>query len=376
MLDGTKVNTKTDWETKRKPDLKQLFEYYMYGKRPAAPAKIESTILHEDTKAFDGKATLREVEIRFDVNGTVTPVPIRLLLVTPNAVAKAPCFVGMNFQGNHTLVADPKVRLPDVWSPDRYPGVVKNRATDAGRGKVLDVWPFELAISKGYAIATFYCGDIQPDRPNVDEGFRKIPGTSETACIMAWAWGVSRAVDYLITDATIDAKRIAVVGHSRLGKVAIVAAAFDDRIALVIPSQAGCGGSGPSRHADAKAEAVKRITTSFPHWFNSNFAKFGESLDKLPFDQHCLAALCAPRPVLFTNAAEDLWANPAGQFEMLKAATPVYELLGVEGMKADNMPDQGKLIDSRLGYFIREGKHSMTPKDWEAYLRFADKWLK
>jgi dienelactone hydrolase len=376
MLDGARVLTRDDWTAKRKPELKSLFEHYMYGQRPAAPATIETALLHEDTRAFGGKATLRETEIRFEVNGIRNPTPIRLLLATPNGVAKAPCFVGMNFQGNHALVGDPKVRLPDAWMYDKYPGVVMNRATDAGRGKVLDVWPFELAISRGYAVATFYSGDIQPDRSAVKEGFRSVPGTEGTACIMAWAWGLSRAVDFLSSHPAIDAKRIAVVGHSRLGKVALVAGAFDERIALVIPHQAGCGGSGPSRHSEPKAEGVKRITTSFPHWFHDRFAAFGESLEKLPFDQHCLVALCAPRPVLFTNAAEDLWANPAGQFEMLKAASPVYELLGVEGLKANRMPVQGGLLESRLGYFLREGKHSMTPKDWEIYLRFADKWMK
>jgi hypothetical protein len=193
---------------------------------------------------------------------------------------------------------------------------------------------------------------------------------------MWWAWGIHRAVDYLATDPRIDAKRIAVVGHSRLGKTALLAGAFDERIALVIPNQAGCGGSAPSRHDDERAETVARITSSFPHWFCGNFAKFGDDPSRLPFDQNCLVALCAPRPVLFTNAAEDLWANPSGQFEVLRAATPAYELLGVEGLAADRMPQPGDpLIASRLGYWIRPGEHAMTLADWKIYMDFADKWL-
>jgi hypothetical protein len=197
-----------------------------------------------------------------------------------------------------------------------------------------------------------------------------------TATIMAWAWGIHRAVDHLLNEPAVDAKRIAVVGHSRLGKTALLAGAFDDRIALTIANQAGCGGSGPSRHKDPKAEGVARITKAFPHWFCTNFEGFGKDPAKLPFDQHALVAMCAPRPVLFTAAAEDLWANPLGQFKVLLAATPVYQLLGVDGLESAAMPKaDAPLIASRLGYWIRGGKHSMGPADWAVYMDFADKWL-
>jgi hypothetical protein len=205
------------------------------------------------------------------------------------------------------------------------------------------------------------------------------PGAEEashTATIMAWAWGIHRAVDHLQQEPAVNGDRIAVVGHSRLGKTALLAGAFDDRIALTVANQAGCGGSGPSRHDDPQAESVARITRAFPHWFCGNFKEFGADPSRLPFDQHALVALCAPRPVLFTAAAEDLWANPAGQFAVLKAATPVYELLGVKGLEADSMPAaDAPLVDSRLGYWIRSGKHAMSPADWKTYMDFADKWL-
>ena len=171
-------------------------------------------------------------------------------------------------------------------------------------------------------------------------------------------------------DDAIDTARIAVVGHSRNGKTALLAAAFDERIDLVIPSQAGCGGTAPSR--GTVGESVKQINDRFPHWFNTTFKAFNEQTDKIPFDQHCLIALCAPRPVLLSNAVEDQWANPAGQFEVLKAAEPVYRLLGAEGCAAETMPETGKLVDSNLGYWIRPGKHSMTKADWEVFLKFAD----
>ncbi len=183
-----------------------------------------------------------------------------------------------------------------------------------------------------------------------------------------------RAVDYLVQDPDIDASRIIVVGHSRLGKTALLAGAFDERIAMAIPLQAGMGGTAPSR--GKVGESIKRINDSFPHWFNGAYKEFNTQPDKLPFDQHCLVALMAPRPVLFPNAVEDTWANPAGQFEVLKAAEPVYRLLKAGGLEAPQMPEVGKLSAGTLGYYIRPGKHSMTAQDWQVFLDFADRHLK
>jgi hypothetical protein len=193
-------------------------------------------------------------------------------------------------------------------------------------------------------------------------------------------------IDYLVTDTDIDKRRIAVVGHSRNGKTALLAAAFDDRIAMAIPTQAGCGGTAPSRVAPElaalqkngrpTAETVAVINKSFPHWFCGNFKAFNEAPEKLPFDQHELIALCAPRPVLVSNATEDQWANPAGQFAMLRAADPIYRLVSKEGCESETMPATGALLNSRLGYYIRPGKHSMTSADWKIWLDYADKWLK
>src|SRR5256714_1101297 len=180
-------------------------------------------------------------------------------------------------------------------------------------------------------------------------------GRRECAAIAAWAWGISRVIDYLLTLKEIDREKIAVVGHSRNGKASVLAAAFDERIALAIPLQAGCGGTAPSR--GTVGESGKAINDHFPHWFNTNFKEVNDRPELLPFDQNDLVALCAPRPVLFSNAEEDSWANPQGQFDVLRAADPVYRLLGVEGLAAVSMPPNNQLVNSRLGYFIRPGKH-------------------
>ena len=373
--DGTRVTTAKEWTKQRRPELKALFAHYMYGHVPPRPSGMKMDVERVDRGLFDGKATEKEITLTL---GTNNAPKIHLLLVVPNHRFKpAPVFVGPNFYGNHTVLSDSAVALPGGWMPKGGPGVVDNRATDAGRGAQVDVWAIEQSIDRGYAVATFYNGDVEPDRPDAAEGIRAYYAKGrkpyDWGAIAAWAWGVSRAVDYLVTDKSVDPEQIAVVGHSRNGKAALVAAAFDERIALAIPLQAGCGGTAPSR--GKIGESVQQINDHFPHWFNAEFKNFNETPDKLPFDQHCLIALCAPRPVLLPNATEDTWANPAGQFEMLQAAAPVYRLLGAGGFEAGSMPEPGTLLDGVLGYYIRPGKHSMTTNDWKVFLDFADKHL-
>lgn len=379
MFDGSPVRTKEDWLNKRRPELKTLFQHYMYGYFPPPP-KIEVQIARVDEKFFGGKATKREVTITFGPQGTP---PIDVLLIVPNKrTGPAPAFIGLNFCGNHLVVKDPSVALPRGWVPDKCTSGKDHRASELDRGREADNWAVEQTIDRGYALATFYHGDLDPDRNDFTDGVhphffaagQKQPRSQDWGAIAAWAWGFHRVVDVLVTQSDIDAKRIAVVGHSRNGKTALLAGAFDERIALVIPHQAGCGGTAPSR--GKIGESVERINTSFPHWFNDEFPKFNQQVDKLPFDQHSLIALCAPRPVLLSNAVEDSWANPDGQFEMLLAADKTYRLLGVEGVAAQERPPLGKLLPSRLGYYIRAGKHSMTAQDWQVFLEFADRNLK
>jgi hypothetical protein len=374
MFNGKPVATKEQWCKERRPELKKLYEHYMFGVSPPAP-KVNAKIERIDKNALGGKATLKEITLTF---AGIDGPKIHLLLVIPNKRdGKAPVFVGMNFAGNHAVLDDPKIQLNPNWMYGNRKGVKNNRATDASRGAETSVWNIEDAIERGYAVATFYSGDIDADQKEVRDGVQKYFGKEyDWSTIAAWAWGYSRVIDYLVTDADIDATKIIAVGHSRNGKTALLAGAFDERIAVIIPHQAGCGGSAPSRRrGEKKAESVKAINTSFPHWFNARFKEFNEEPERLPFDQHCLIAMCAPRPVLLSNAVEDKWANPSGQFELLLAADPVYRLVGAKGAGAKTMPAVGKLLDSPLGYYIRAGTHSMNRDDWRAFLDFADKHL-
>lgn len=383
MFDGQKVEDKETWVRDRRPELKRLFQHYMYGYMPGRP-KMTTVVEREDRHYFSGKATKREVALKIG-----DARPIHVLVILPNHRTKpAPVFVCIAFCGTYAAVNDPTIPIPEGWM---FPGkgVVKNRATEEGRGSAVDVWNIERTIDRGYGVALFYNGDVEPDDKSSRDGVRYhitrmtpsprrgetvgVRGELDWGAIAAWAWGAQRVVDYLVKDHDVDKKRIAVVGHSRNGKAALLAGAFDERIALTIPLQAGCGGTAPSR--GTVGESVTRINTSFPHWFNSNFKQFNDRPELLPFDQHELIALCAPRPVLLSNAEEDTWANPHGQFEMLQAADPVYRLLGVEGLSAAAMPAMNMLVTSRLGYFIRPGAHSMTRTDWDAFLNFADKQL-
>jgi hypothetical protein len=289
-------------------------------------------------------------------------------------------FLGLNFCGNFALTANREVALPEGWMTKACPGCVDGHATEAGRGGQMDVWAVEQSIDRGYTVATIYCGDVEPDLTNATAGIREFLGSGSSqpppkdcGVIAAWAWGISRAVDYLVTDKDIDAKRIAVVGHSRLGKAAMVAGAFDERIALTVPLQAGMGGTAPDR--GKIGESVKAINDRFPHWFNDEFKKFNAQPERLPFDQNCLMAMVAPRAVLIGCATEDTWSNPTGQFEMMREADATYRFLGAGGLEAKDMPPVNHLVASRLGFFIRPGKHSMTSGDWKFFLDYADKMM-
>jgi hypothetical protein len=380
-FDGQRVRNAKQWFNERRPELLALFQHYMYGPLPPRPAAIGAQVMAVYPDFLGGKATLKLVTL---FTGPGDAPQIDLMLVVPNGRrAPAPVFLTLNFCGNQAITSDPRVPLARGWVYSDCKGCSNNVATAASRGAQSDdwpehTWPLAEIVSRGYAFASFYNGDVDSDRADVSSGLyawlangdpaRNLP--ANRGSIIAWAWGFHRCVDYLVTNPDIDAHRIAVMGHSRNGKAALVAAAFDERIAMAFPHQAGCGGTAPSR--GTVGESVKAINDHFPHWFNAEFKQFNDAPDRLPFDQNCLVALCAPRPVLFTCAQDDLWGNPAGQFDVLRAADPVYRFLGVDGLDAKTMPPLNQLVNSRLGYFIRPGKHSLTGEDWKAFLDFAD----
>jgi len=380
--DGKRVGGARQWRGRR-AEILRLFETHVYGRGPRGTPRISFTETSRDPKALGGGATRREITV-FLTGKKDGPRMSLLLYVPNNRTQPAPVFIGMNFSGNHSVSGDPGITLSKSWMRDsKENGVVNNRATEASRGAESRRWPLEMIVKRGYAVATIYYGDLFPDHLNglkdsiIPYFYRKgqtQPGADEWNAIGAWAWGLSRAMDFIESDKELDAKRVALWGHSRLGKAALWAGAQDERFAMVISNESGEGGAALARRNFG--ETVERINTAFPHWFCANFKKYGAQVSALPVDQHMLIALAAPRPVYVASAAEDLWADPRGEFLSAKAAEPVYRLLGTDGLGVAEAPGVHQPVLTTIGYHIRAGKHDVTDYDWEQFLNFADRHLR
>ena len=376
--DGTKIADAAAWRAMRRPELLKLFEREVYGRAPLGrPPALKFVVREEKKDARGGRATRLRVGVLFE--GREDGRQVELLVYLPNgAKGPVPLFLGPNFDGNYTTTDEPDLPVPHHWAMGLFDNKLTNHVpSEAGRGIHQGQWPYDLALERGYGVATVGYGEIEPDaNGHWKEGPRGLaaePGASDWGSIGAWGWALSRAMDYLETEPRVDARRVAVLGFSRLGKTALWAGASDPRFAMVVSLESGAGGAALSKRIFG--ETVANLTKNFPHWFCANFARYAGNEAALPVDQHELLALIAPRPLLIVSATGDLWSDPKGEFLSALGADPVYRLLGTDGLAAKEWPEPSKLVDSTLGYFLCPGKHDVTPEHWRAILDFADKHL-
>jgi hypothetical protein len=378
--DGTKVIDSSVWITKRRPEILDLFATYVYGKFPPAESEITCEEISVNQAALDGRAIRHEIAINYFSNAKKLTINLALYL-PKSASTPVPTFLGSNFNGNHAVDYDESISINTKWMRNTLDekSVVNNRATESSRGFEASRWPLELIIEKGFGVATFYYGDLEADHPDGwKNGIRAVlspDGESsefendDWGAISAWSWGLSRALDYLVTNPAVDSKRVALIGHSRLGKAALWAGALDERFALVISNNSGAGGISLARRDFG--ESIRSINENFPHWFCGNYKRFNDSPETLPVDMHQLAALIAPRPLYIASAQEDAWADPRGEFLAGKNAEPVYALFGKPGLGVAEWPPVNQPVGEFIGYHIRTGKHDVTTYDWQQFLRFA-----
>ncbi|WP_345951968.1 prolyl oligopeptidase family serine peptidase [Mucilaginibacter sp. PAMB04274] len=348
-LNGKKVKRKDVWEHTRRLELLKLFEDNVYGQMPQDFDSIKYQITHLDNSAMGGKAVLKEIDIK--VFRQQQSVGIHLVMFTPlHARQASPLFLLINNRGKNNM--------------------------DPSRISKTEFWPAEQVIDSGYATAVFHVSDLAPDRKEsyANGVLRLYPeqlkAPNGMKAIGAWAWGASRVMDYLQTDKSVDAKKVAIVGHSRGGKAALWLMAQDRRFAMCFASCSGNTGAALTRRRFG--ETIEKINTTFPYWFCDNYKKYNNNEDDLPVDQHMLIALSAPRPVYTTNATKDKWADPSGSYMAIKAAEPVYELYGIKSALDASLPPANKpALQPPLGYHLREGIHDLTAYDWDKFIRFA-----
>src|SRR5215813_2319251 len=376
MSNGKKVRDANSWYKQRRPEILRLFEENQFGRSPGRPADMSFDVFDKGTPALDGKAVRRQVTIYFSKNKSGPKMDL-LIYVPANVSKPVPLFLNLSFAANSSTVDDPGIKPGEVWNRDKK-RVPAPKGQTIGR---LDVGRF---LDAGIGVATVYYGDIEPDfQGDLPYSVRSLylkPGQTEPApndwgAIGAWAWGLSRALDYLETDRDVDAKRVAVLGHSRLGKTALWAGAQDQRFAAVIASCSGEGGAALSRRN--YGETIKHLTapTRYPYQFAANYQQFGDRVEQFPVDAHMLIALIAPRPLLLQTGDQDGWSDPKGEFLSAVAASPTYRLLGKQGLDSDQMPPDGQLVGGTLSYYMHKGGHGTVPSDWEVFLKFLQMHL-
>jgi len=382
--DGRPATTADQWRSTSRPHQFALLERHVYGRRlPAVPVSVVGDVDRAAATLADGaKATRLQARLRLGEapNAPTTDV----LLYLPEAADPVPVFLHLNFKGNQAEHPDPGIRLCAAWLPDDPKhGIVEHRATEASRAVHARRWPVETLLARGYGVATACYGDVFPDRADGRAASalaslgRPLEGdlpADEPGAIATWAWQLSRILDWLVTLPEVDATRVVVVGHSRNGKAAVWAGACDERFAMVVSNESGCGGAALERRN--YGETIEAITRRFPHWFCPAFRTFADRETDLPVDAHVTLAMAAPRPLYVASAIDDRWADPKGEFLAAVAAAPVWTLFGLEGLGTADWPPVDTPVGRTIGYHVRAGKHDLLEEDWRRFADHADRTLR
>lgn len=380
--DGSVIRSVEEWEQYR-PELLELFRTEMYGHAPTDLSRIHYEMFDCDTSALNGKATRIQVRMFWELKNSQRYTDMLVYLPNikdNNGFVRVPVLVGLNFQGNHSVNADPGIHLTDAYIEGpgfffKNNGIVDNKATEDARGNNANHWPIEQILDRGFGIATAYRGEISADEKGTVDGVQNVyPELKDRednwATIATWAWTLSRMADWLVTNERVDTSKLCVFGFSRLGKTAVWAAANDQRFSALISQESGSGGVKLFR--SGIGEDIQRLCTVFPHWYCKNFRKYMGHDTELPFDQNQVLSLVAPRAIYVSSATDDNYSYPKGEFEGLKAAAPVYALYGTENILPDNQPEECRPvgIGTSLGYHVRPGGHDVKTYDWDCYLLF------
>ncbi len=385
--DGVAAATAKEWEQTSRPYQLRQLQRFVYGEPlPAVPVSVVGAVERKEvTLAGPGDASTPAVRLQAKLklgtaaNARVTDV---LVYLPADASGPAPTFLKLNFAGNQAETPDADVWITPSWMREGE-GVEEHRATEATRGINARRFPAAEMVSRGFGMATAYCGDIFPDHhegrgesvlPSLGRPVDGDLAANEPGAIAAWAWGLSRILDWLLTLPEVDHDAVIVLGHSRLGKTALWAGACDPRFAMVVSNESGCGGAALSRRN--YGETVGVITSRFPHWFCPSFGTYAGRELELPVDQHTLLGMVAPRPLYVASAEGDRWADPRGEFLSAEAVSPVWKLYGRTGLGTKAYPEVGTSVGDYVRYHVRAGKHDLLLEDWQHFAEMAEQTLR
>lgn len=377
--DGERVETKEQWLGKRRPELLKMFQKIMYGELPPPPDRVAYTLLTEKKDARNGLAVRREIRMDFLMNNGMRRMAIMLLYIPACIQGKVPVAVSLTFGGNESVTTEEDITMTGQMG--------KRDSSFLRPGAKTERWPIDSIMKRGYALAICsyhdFFADTYDDRwqTSVYELFRskeELNGRPENAsAISAWAWGYSRMLDCLETIPEIDAGKALCVGHSRLGKTSLWAGVNDERFKVVCVNDSGCGGASLSRRLYGETLfSMYHSNKIGTYWFNDEMEQYCRHPENLPFDQHELLALVAPRTLCVHSASEDRWADPKGEYLAEYFAGPAFQILGKEPLASDVPPPPDTPVGTDVSYMVRSGVHAILAEDWKHYLDVADRVFK